>query len=361
LVLFFSSAAANSSEWTEKEINVAIANHTPIIPIRLDKSQYSDSVRLDLTGLDYIDLTVPEKNQAMINRLIKILKSRLGITEKPANKQDEAQKPSIVINKKGNTLFSDEEIKRSEGFKLVKKGFLKKYYCYVDSTTGQELFKDHYDGGDTHFKDGLACVKIKNHYGVIDMYGNIVIPATYSEYSKPNIFDNQVIRIDKKGKFGLWRDGKYLFPCDYDNIETISPGYYSLTKDSEWYIGNLKGQRSNPITRIHKSPYDNLIIKNQQLLIGLPGKIPELKIYDFMEVMEKECGVLYLDDQFATFPIDQVVKDNSGRIFACANGLWGEVNTCFLTLSDKISKTVHISLEIPFIYHSIEELKQYNG
>ena len=53
-VLFFSSADSNSSEWTVKEINIAVQLKKPIIPIRLDSAPYDDSIMFDLSGLDYI-------------------------------------------------------------------------------------------------------------------------------------------------------------------------------------------------------------------------------------------------------------------------------------------------------------------
>ena len=54
VVLFFSSVNSNNTEWTVKEINIAVQMKKPIIPVRLDDAPYDDSILFDLSGLDYI-------------------------------------------------------------------------------------------------------------------------------------------------------------------------------------------------------------------------------------------------------------------------------------------------------------------
>ena len=56
LILFFSSKNANDSKWTAKEITVASEFGKTIIPIRLDNTEYSDSVQLDLSGVQHISI-----------------------------------------------------------------------------------------------------------------------------------------------------------------------------------------------------------------------------------------------------------------------------------------------------------------
>ena len=45
--LFLSSIFSNSSEWTVKEVNLAIYKKKPIIPIRLDETEYNPSILFD--------------------------------------------------------------------------------------------------------------------------------------------------------------------------------------------------------------------------------------------------------------------------------------------------------------------------
>ena len=53
--LFLSTEAANTSEWTRREIGTAVTMGKSIIPVRLDNSQYDDAVSLYLSSVQYID------------------------------------------------------------------------------------------------------------------------------------------------------------------------------------------------------------------------------------------------------------------------------------------------------------------
>lgn len=75
--LFFSSIEANKSPWTVKEVNVAVYLKKIIIPVKLDNSEYDDSVLLDLAGLDFIDLTDEAKHDYAVNKLDKALKKKI--------------------------------------------------------------------------------------------------------------------------------------------------------------------------------------------------------------------------------------------------------------------------------------------
>lgn len=57
VVLFFSSRAANASDWTVKEINVASNLNKKIIPVKLDNSEYNIGIMMDLAGSDFEDFT----------------------------------------------------------------------------------------------------------------------------------------------------------------------------------------------------------------------------------------------------------------------------------------------------------------
>ncbi len=75
--LFFSSIDANKSPWTVKEVNVAVYLKKVIIPVKLDNSEYDDSVLLDLAGLDFIDLTNEAKHDFAVSKLDKALKKKI--------------------------------------------------------------------------------------------------------------------------------------------------------------------------------------------------------------------------------------------------------------------------------------------
>ena len=63
--LFLSSEAANSSEWTRREIGTAVTLGRRIIPVRLDNSPYDDAVNLYLSSIQYIDWTELGQKEAL--------------------------------------------------------------------------------------------------------------------------------------------------------------------------------------------------------------------------------------------------------------------------------------------------------
>lgn len=69
IVLYFSSANSNASEWTVKEISYSLKKGKTIIPIRLDDTEYEDSIDFDLMNIDFIQ-SDPNQPSACIGRLI---------------------------------------------------------------------------------------------------------------------------------------------------------------------------------------------------------------------------------------------------------------------------------------------------
>ena len=78
VVLFFSSKNSNKSPWTAKEIGVANSKGKPIIPIKLDETDYNKEVLFDLVNLDYCDLTNPTHRIEQIEVLLKSLSNLAG-------------------------------------------------------------------------------------------------------------------------------------------------------------------------------------------------------------------------------------------------------------------------------------------
>ena len=55
VLLFLSSATANHSEWTRREIGTAAELGKRIIPVRLDHAPYDDAINLYLSAIQYVD------------------------------------------------------------------------------------------------------------------------------------------------------------------------------------------------------------------------------------------------------------------------------------------------------------------
>lgn len=84
--LFFSSKDSNKSPWTVKEVNTAVHLKKSIIPIKLDDADYDDSILFDLVGLDFVDVSLVEKRELALKKLINTLASK--IIPKERNKTD---------------------------------------------------------------------------------------------------------------------------------------------------------------------------------------------------------------------------------------------------------------------------------
>ena len=82
VVLFFSSANSNNTEWTVKEINIAVQMKKPIIPVRLDDAPYDDSILFDLSGLDYIPCQDATMNVSANDKLMRAVVKHCGIVPK---------------------------------------------------------------------------------------------------------------------------------------------------------------------------------------------------------------------------------------------------------------------------------------
>jgi hypothetical protein len=76
--LFFSSKGANESTWTMKEVNTAVYFKKVIIPVKLDNTEYDDSILLELVGLDYVDFSRDSQRSYAISKLTKALQKKIS-------------------------------------------------------------------------------------------------------------------------------------------------------------------------------------------------------------------------------------------------------------------------------------------
>ena len=54
--VFCSTVNSNASDWTAKEIGIAVARGKHIIPVKFDSSPYNKSVEFDLVNIDFVFL-----------------------------------------------------------------------------------------------------------------------------------------------------------------------------------------------------------------------------------------------------------------------------------------------------------------
>lgn len=103
LFLFFSSKTANASPWTVKEVNMAVHLKKTIVPVKLDDTEYDDSLLFDLVGLDYVSYY--ENPTQGLRELLRSLKKHLGKTGIDIKKIKEEIK---ILEKDGLQLYTDQ-------------------------------------------------------------------------------------------------------------------------------------------------------------------------------------------------------------------------------------------------------------
>ena len=86
ILLFFSSANSNASEWTVKEIYYALSEHKTIIPIKIDTAKYDKRVALNLILVDFIQYQQDDFSSAA-ERLITSVAKHLGKNKSESNQK----------------------------------------------------------------------------------------------------------------------------------------------------------------------------------------------------------------------------------------------------------------------------------
>lgn len=431
VLLFFSSAASNASEWTEKEINVAIANHTPIIPIRLDMSKYSPSVCFDLSGLDYIDLTIPEKREGMMMRLKSSLRKKLNHSNAmPVEKKLD----SLEIDILSASSLTEDDINTKKRLRRVKGRFSKKYH-YIDMSTRRRAFPDRFEECDETFINGFARAKKNGKWGCIDMSGNPVIPFVYDalsgigtymvagRHSREGVIDlhNRIVipfdytndsigilddaacafRIRKDGLSGIFVKDRFVVPCTYDSIRAVCGGVFELRVGEQFTLCDLEGRMTSqpvwPFVNDEKWVYNCEIIDRPILLVGLEsGVLPCIDEEGSIKDVDR-CGIVGIEGFPTVSTVDRLVVNANGRVFACARNRWGEIRLPVLpsTIDGEWMEKViredperygsfrrrslfspmsliledftdfylkaNLSIRVPFIYESMDELRKNCG
>ncbi len=417
VVVFFASEASNASSWTEKEINVAIEEKLPIIPIRLDDSKYSPGVRLDLAGLDYIDMTVPEKREGMLTRLKSSLRKKLGVSDAKFIKETPARQEPLMSPAFNLT---EEDIETSKCIRRAKISFSKRYH-YVNLTTNRIVIPDRFEECDERFTNGFAHAKKNGKWGCIDMRGNVIIPFEYDALSgitthmiarrnskegvidlhnriiipfnySPGTFgileDDRAFEFHKNKLVGLFADNRFIVPCDYDSILTVCPGVFELHSGNEYRLCDIKGRIiSQPVWPLGKEGKNGTFRKwvfycdsndSPILLVGLkPNILPFIETDGSIKELDS-CGIIGVDGFSSVSPIEKVIREANGRIFVCTRNLWGEIK--LPVWNEKIWEELegirpsffslckypyyfgaNLSILAPFMYESIDDLKRQNG
>lgn len=97
VVLFFSSEHSNVSDWTAKEIGIAVKYKKRIIPILLDHSNFNETVEFDLVNLDFVDYSKLSTRALMREKLLKTLGNKKGKVCEESNRLESKSKKALRI------------------------------------------------------------------------------------------------------------------------------------------------------------------------------------------------------------------------------------------------------------------------
>ena len=83
VVLYFSSVNSNASEWTVKEIVYAVNKKKVIIPVRLDNTEYDETIDFDICGLSYVECD-PSQPLSCLDLLVTYIANHIGRRQAPS-------------------------------------------------------------------------------------------------------------------------------------------------------------------------------------------------------------------------------------------------------------------------------------
>lgn len=116
IVIFFSSAFSNKSDWTTKEISLTVDSKKYIIPIKLDAEKYNKSIRFDLINLDYIDLSHSKAYDNSVERLCRTIANKIGTRKVIVSDSHEETKES---NSSDSRISRKENKNENKDLKLA--------------------------------------------------------------------------------------------------------------------------------------------------------------------------------------------------------------------------------------------------
>ena len=137
-ILFFSSVASNASTYVIKEIDVAVECKKPIIPVKLDDSEYSKSILFDLAGVNFVQHNNDNELSSTISQLIHSLHSKIGSGNVMVSKGEEDAAGKCSEVRKGTT----EKV-----MSIPVRSVCKSVPCKVDEARGEINGHEYVDLG----------------------------------------------------------------------------------------------------------------------------------------------------------------------------------------------------------------------
>lgn len=338
LFLFISSVYSNQSNWTSNEISTALEFKKIIIPFRLDKSPYNDSVMMKIVAFDYIECKDVEK---AISKLLRAVKHHLQSSINSQKKKSIIDVPEGAI---GATVIFDVGGEKTENIFSYKDGDTLFPHEKVTSINHSPIQNSQKSNG--------LIKKLKAFWSIIAVILLLIIAVgLITFYYKGKVVDNsQTVTIQKDidtiecqpidmglPSGTLWGDRNLGAKTIYECGDLYAWGELS-TKTV--YNENNYNLLSSPQT-ISSSTLDIAYIK-----YGKGWSLPSVEQF---EELEKECDWFkYENDSISGLRV--ISRKNGNEIFLPINGFLDTNldNQCGYYWTSEISKRNHLAREFFF-------------
>lgn len=152
----------------------------------------------------------------------------------------------VLLRIKGKQLLADStgtivSFPGIENYSLPAEGYFpvmkNKKWGYVEASGKIKIPMKFEDAGT--FQKGIAVVRSKGLYGLIDTLGNYLISPIYDKL----IIQDDFVVVSKDGKKGmLTRDAILILPCAYNNIDLIGNKIFRGVNDARLVYVDTKGR-----------------------------------------------------------------------------------------------------------------------
>ncbi len=156
------------------------------------------------------------------------------------------EKGYVLLKIKGKQILSDSSgmiisFPGIENYGLPSEGFFpvmkNKKWGYSDFSGKIKIGNKFEDAGT--FQNGVALVRSKGLYGMIDTTGSFIISPIYDKL----IIQDNFIVVLKEGKKGmLTKDASLILPCAYNNIDLIGNKIFRGVNDARLVYVDTKGR-----------------------------------------------------------------------------------------------------------------------
>ena len=225
-----------------------------------------------------------------------------------------------IINQEGKHLvpikYSQIEQKENHPYLVLSWKNTDETNCaiYIDTlgkSVGIQVFEEA-----NLFDMGVAVVKVKGKYGLVNQQLQFIIPPKFSSIA---FWEFGLLKLEKEGNYGISQsDGKEIIPCQYLACQILKPNRFLvvqkngkagvLNAQKKWIIPPIYDRRIGFMEGMKMDTEAYLVSKNKKVgMVGSQGQI--LVPLEYEEIVEAEYD-----------------PTHSYGLMVKKNGYWGMIN-----------------------------------